>query len=144
MVGAAGCTRSQRARSNPAIYGAGNASNGEHARRCGFSDAVIRRYETGVSDPTGYSLKMLAEQLHISADYLLGITDNPYAHDSLEKKADQTEQTILDVYRREGWSGLARLSVEHLSKQKIEMNLLSDCFAQHISKWTRDRRTHLL
>jgi len=90
-------------------------SQRELARRCGFSDAVIRHYETGISDPSGYSLKMLAEQLNLSTDYLLGLTDNPRGQ-MAEGQTDETEQTILDVYRNEGWSGLARLSVERLSK----------------------------
>jgi transcriptional regulator with XRE-family HTH domain len=90
-------------------------SQRELARRCGFSDAQIRSYEVGANDPTGYSLKMLAEQLNLSTDYLLGITDDPRGHfgdDSLSSD----DATVLATFRREGWSGLARLSVENLSK----------------------------
>ena len=90
-------------------------SQRELARRCGFSDALIRRYEIGASDPTGYSLKVLAGQLDVSADYLLGMTDDPRGHVGYNQIKDD-ERIVLDTYRRDGWPGVFRLGAERISK----------------------------
>ena len=90
-------------------------SQRELARHCGFSDALVRRYEIGASDPTGHSLKVLAEQLGVSADYLLGMTDDPRGHYG-DGKLNPDEQKLLDSYRREGLGGLVRFVGEQMAK----------------------------
>src|SRR5579864_8476293 len=81
-------------------------SQRELARRCGFSIALIGKYETGASDPSGHFIRLLAEQLEVSADYLLGMTDDPRGHygDGL----DLSERELLDTYRHKGLAGLVR------------------------------------
>jgi transcriptional regulator with XRE-family HTH domain len=92
-----------------------NLSQSQLARRCGFSVGLISKYEFGESDPAGYFLKILAEQLAVSADYLLGITDDPRGHLGEGQMTDEESQ-ILNTFRRDGWSGVARLSVERITK----------------------------
>jgi len=89
-------------------------SQREFARQCGFSETLIRKYESGESDPAGYFLKVISEQLDVSSDYLLGISSEPRGHFG-DGQLNDDERTMLDTYRREGWQGVARLSVEHLS-----------------------------
>lgn len=38
----------------------------------------ISRYESGMNDPKGQTIVALACALHTSADYLLGLSDDPY------------------------------------------------------------------
>ncbi len=90
-------------------------SQREFARQCGFSETVIRKYEAGESDPAGYFLKVISTQLEVSSDYLLGISDEPRGHLG-DNSLTVDEKAVVDILRREGWSGVARLSVERLSK----------------------------
>jgi len=76
---------------------------------------MIQKYETGINDPTSYILKFMARQLDVSADYLLGMTDDPRIQ-VREPSLNDSERIILEIFRRDGWQGVARLSVEHLSK----------------------------
>ena len=87
----------------------------ELSRRCDLSDSMVQKYETGVNDPTSYILKLIAEQLEVSVDYLLGMTDDPHIQ-VREPSLDDNERTILEIYRREGWTGVIRLGAERLSK----------------------------
>lgn len=42
---------------------------------CGMSKNMVSIYENGESEPTGSVIKLLAENLGVSADYLLGIDE---------------------------------------------------------------------
>jgi len=90
-------------------------SQRELARECGIAESVIRRYESGVSEPSTTSLKLIAEKLNISADYLLGITDKPRGYLGDGQISDEEDQ-LLNAFRREGWSGVIRFGAERLSK----------------------------
>ena len=61
------------------------------------------------------SLKTIADVLDVSMDYLAGVTDDPRPKFT-SNVTDYEEQLILKTFRHEGWSGVARLSVERLSK----------------------------
>jgi transcriptional regulator with XRE-family HTH domain len=52
----------------------------ELAARIGINLRQISRYEAGESDPTGDALARLAKEMQVSADYLLGLTDDPNEH----------------------------------------------------------------
>jgi len=60
---------------------------------------VIRQtysaYETGRSKPDSDTLKMLAKLYNVSADYLLGNTNNPTPYDQAPQKPT-IEETILN------------------------------------------------
>ncbi len=82
---------------------------------CNLASNMIYRYENDLSDPTSGSLKIIAEKLNTSADYLIGLSDNP-ALRLLEVDLDSEEQNMVDTFRREGWPGVIRLGGERLSK----------------------------
>jgi len=90
-------------------------SQRELARRCGFSNAMIRNYEEEDSNPSASALKKLVEQLGVSADYLLGFTDDPRGHYG-DGQIDESERIMLDTYRRESWPGVIRLGVTQIEK----------------------------
>ncbi len=90
-------------------------SQQELADLCGVNKLQIHRYETGVTAPPAEKLKRFAEVFGIRSDYLLGLTDDPNVawRDPL---LNDDERTVIDVLRREGWSGIIRLGAERLSK----------------------------
>lgn len=90
-------------------------SQRELARLCGLSSPQIYKYENNQSDPTSTSLTAIADQLGVSTDFLLGRTDNPRGTLG-DDMVTEEEKKMLEIFRREGWSGVARLSVERLSK----------------------------
>lgn len=90
-------------------------SQRELARRCGLGESFINRYESGISDPSAANIKLIAEALGISADYLLGLSDEPRGQMGDGQLTDD-ERAVLDAYRRSGWAGLARLLAEALEK----------------------------
>lgn len=87
-------------------------SQRELARRCGIGEVQVSRYEAGAGDPSVANIKLMAETLELSTDYLLGLTDAHNGH--LELKED--ELVMLDAYRRAGWPGVARLMAEMMEK----------------------------
>lgn len=52
-----------------------NISPGMLSIKTGISDRMIRNYLKGQFQPTGYSLKMLAQGLGVSSDWLLGLEE---------------------------------------------------------------------
>ncbi|MHB8627523.1 MAG: helix-turn-helix domain-containing protein [Aggregatilineales bacterium] len=90
-------------------------SQRELGRLCNLGANQINRYENGTSDPTIHTLKAIADQLEVSTDFLLGLTDDPHVQ-VREPALNADERTMLEVYRREGWTGVIRLGAEKLSK----------------------------
>ncbi len=90
-------------------------SQRELARLCGIGESLISKYENGWGDPNVETLKLMAKTLNVSTDYLLGIVDDPQNHFGEAPFADE-ERIILETFRREGWAGVAHMSVERLSK----------------------------
>ena len=87
----------------------------ELSRLCGLGEAQVGKYESGLTDPTATSLKIIASVLDVSTDYLLGITDDPRRQiDPDRLSAD--EHQVLDTLRRESWPGIIRLGAERISK----------------------------
>lgn len=90
-------------------------SQRELARLCGVGEVMIYRYESGITDPSTKYLTLMADKLGVSTDYLVGLSDKPQGH-LKDKEISDDERILIDIFRREGWSGVARLSVERLSK----------------------------
>jgi transcriptional regulator with XRE-family HTH domain len=87
----------------------------ELARLCGFGINQITRYEIGLSQPTAEHLKIISEQLGVSADYLLGLTTNERGQLGDTTLSEQ-ERDVLEVLRHEGWLGLIRFCTERMAK----------------------------
>lgn len=87
----------------------------ELAHQSGVNEFQISRYETGRTEPSLSNLAQLAHHLDVSTDYLLGLVDYPYPL-LRPGEVSEGERVLVDTYRREGWSGVAQLSVARLSK----------------------------
>jgi transcriptional regulator with XRE-family HTH domain len=92
-----------------------NCVKDELGRRCGISDSMVNKYELGLIEPSAKYLGIIADQLEVSVDYLLGRTDEPYIVIS-ETTLSGEELKLLDTFRRQGWSGIAQLLAERLAK----------------------------
>ncbi|MHB8627957.1 MAG: helix-turn-helix domain-containing protein [Aggregatilineales bacterium] len=92
-----------------------NISQHELARLCGLSINQISRYELGLREPTAVSLIKVARALNVSMDYLVGLTEDRHGL-SVAQELNTYEREVIDAFRSEGWSGIARLGVERLSK----------------------------
>ncbi len=87
----------------------------ELARLCGVGEAMVYRYESGITDPSTKYLTLMADRLSVSTDYLVGLSDEPNGHLSDKTMSDE-ERIIIDAFRRDGWKGLARLSVDKVTQ----------------------------
>ncbi len=85
------------------------------SKACGLADNMIYRYENGLSDITGNTLKILVEKIGVNADYLLGLSDDPILHRQ-EPSLSEDERYIIETFRKGGWPGVIRLGGERLSK----------------------------
>ena len=85
------------------------------ARLCGLSINQISRYELGVREPTSISLIKIARALNVSMDYLAGLTEERNGLLAAQELTPQ-ERSIIDTFRKDGWSGIVRLGVERLTK----------------------------
>src|SRR4051794_10116870 len=73
-------------------------SQRELARRCGLNQLQIYRYEHGLSDPSATIVLTIARILGVSADYLLGLTDE--ARGIVEPgELNKHEKELLETFR---------------------------------------------
>jgi transcriptional regulator with XRE-family HTH domain len=82
---------------------------------CGMSQTQIFRYEGGHSEPSVESLAMMAQVLGVSADYLIGLSDDPGGYSAYQLTED--EGNLLNALRNEGWFGALKLSVEGMKEE---------------------------
>ena len=84
----------------------------ELARSCGISSNQMNRYEQGVSDPTSRLLIIIADELGVTTDYLLGRSDDPrfFAPDSLR----EDERKLLDAYTVGDMTTLVKLASDRV------------------------------
>lgn len=68
------------------------------ADRVGMSDQQIYRYESDKTDATGEALTKLSKALEVSADYLLGLVDEPNDH-LREESLSPVEQRLIWALR---------------------------------------------
>ena len=90
-------------------------SQRELARLCGLGENQIHRYETGKSDPSATHLKLIADKLGVSTDYLLGLSNEPHGQ-LVQSDLDNNELEVVETYRREGWIGIIRLGTDRIAK----------------------------
>ncbi len=89
-------------------------SQRELGRRSGVGETMIAKYERGETEPSGVVVRLLAETLNVSTDYLFGTTDDPRRYIADDPKMNEDERIVLETFRREGWRGIARLGVERM------------------------------
>jgi transcriptional regulator with XRE-family HTH domain len=87
------------------------------SKASGVGEMQLGRYESGENDPSAQNLKQIAKALQVSADYLLGITDDPQGHFGDSVILNETELAILVAYRREGWAGLFKLGADKVTNK---------------------------
>lgn len=66
------------------------------SRLTGLSINQIHRYENGIADPSTPILSAIANQLAVTTDYLLGLSDIPEGNIQLDLRND--ERQLLDAY----------------------------------------------
>jgi len=94
---------------------ANGLSQRELARLCGIAANQIFRYENGKGDISGTYLAIIAKKLGVSADYLLGLSDDPHG---LLSPVDLNlhERDVIEALRKDGWIGVIRLATDRLAK----------------------------
>lgn len=82
---------------------------------------MMRKYEGGTSDPSVTHLAIMADLFGVSADYLLGRSDDPggqYVPVINDLSGD--ERRLVARFREDGWYGVARLVVARLAGRSEE------------------------
>lgn len=89
------------------------------ADRCKMSKAQIWRYENAESDPTADALMRLAKELEVSADYLLGISDD--ANPNIRPEDLSTvERDLVRAYRNGDFQELMRIGANRSEITSID------------------------
>lgn len=84
---------------------------------CGISEQQIFRYENAKSDPTTKFLAVIAQQLGVSMDYLVGLSDYPNGSFGEMLRAEQ--HRWLDMYDSEDWLSALAMILERL-REKLQ------------------------
>ena len=63
-----------------------NLSRRELGKKINMTSVTIGMYESGKITPNTETIKKLAESLHCSIDYLLGVSDSPYVYKLTDEK----------------------------------------------------------
>lgn len=80
-------------------------------KRLGLGNTQVYRYENGKAEPTTQTVVSLARELGVSADYLLGLSDDPL--DKWEHAALSAEEIqIIEARRRNDLREYVRLGLE--------------------------------
>ena len=68
------------------------------AAATGIDQKTLSNYETGKTNPDGYSLIRLADFFEVSIDYLVGRIDSPiFTKDDICKKIEQIKKDLDDI-----------------------------------------------
>lgn len=89
-------------------------SQRELAKRCALSINQINRYETGATEPSANILALIARELGVSTDYLLGLSDIPTAN--APDKLHPDERDLLEAYILGDSTTMLMLMYERLQK----------------------------
>lgn len=87
----------------------------ELGRLCGIAENMIHRYETGKADPSASHLRLIADKLEVSTDYLLGLTSQLRGQLG-DTALSPDEQEVVDILRRDGWNGVLKLAADRITK----------------------------
>lgn len=90
------------------------------ANLIGVTEYQISRYETGKSEATSTTLEAIAKHLGVSADYLLGLTDE--ANDHYGDEVSSEHQKLIDAYESGDSVTLLGMFRDRLEKLEGENN----------------------
>jgi transcriptional regulator with XRE-family HTH domain len=82
-------------------------SRREVSERVDIAEAQVVRYEAGVNDATGDVLARLATLFNVSADYLLGLTDDPTPNLGTDLRPE--EAAVIAAWRRGDYREVMRV-----------------------------------
>lgn len=88
---------------------------------CEFGETEVNRYERDKkpSDPSASHLTKIAQQLHVSSDWLLGLSDEPLGQLSPgENGLTDDHLQLIRLYDAGDFMGVSKLIFEKLAKQK--------------------------
>lgn len=80
----------------------------QFAEKIGIPATTLRNYENGSREPGHSFLVQMAEEFHVSTDYLLGLTDDRVIK---TKKASSSEETEEEALERALVQNFARMNV---------------------------------
>lgn len=83
----------------------------ELAERVGAGTNQIYRYEKGETDPSAEVLAALAKELGVTADWLLGLTDEPLGGFS-DKEMSPRERQLLRAFRSDDFKEMMRIAAQ--------------------------------
>lgn len=92
----------------------------ELSRLLGIGENQINKYENGGADPSLRNLYMIAAQLQVTTDYLMGLSDTPTGYSIGE--LSNNERLFLDAYK----TGDALTVVKLLSDRVRELENEAD------------------
>lgn len=92
-------------------------SQADLANRLGIGQNQIYRYEVGQVEPSPTILGLLARELNVTTDWLLGLTDKPSQRIE-EGDLTPSERELLTAYRRGNLQDLLRIVVEEPATEK--------------------------
>ncbi len=88
----------------------------ELAQRCGFGQSQQNKWENGKNTPMVETVVNLAEELGVTSDYLLGLTDDPRAYWQTEGLSP-TEWAVVRALRRHDLGQLMRIALDEMERE---------------------------
>jgi transcriptional regulator with XRE-family HTH domain len=95
------------------------------ARRLGVSQQQVGRWESGTQDTTADFLGRLAKALNCTADWLLGLVEQPQAH-LRARELSAVESQLLELYRQRKLPDMIMRLVNELSRTQTQEALEVD------------------
>lgn len=86
----------------------------ELARLCSMGENQINKYENGGGEPSISNLKLIAQELGVTTDYLLGLSDSPNERTDVSLRPD--ERQLLEAYTAGDGLKMFALMYERLQK----------------------------
>jgi transcriptional regulator with XRE-family HTH domain len=88
----------------------------EVANKLGVSENQYNKWEMGKANPRYDLLLLIVDFFKVTADFIMGRTDDPRGYPALDKLSGD-EETILSAFRAGGWSGAGKLIFDRLTEQ---------------------------
>ncbi len=83
----------------------------ELAIRLNLGQSQLNKYENNKSDPTPEVIVRLAKELNVTADWLLGLVDEPNENVRLPDLSAQ-ELKLLQAFRRKNYQDIMKVAIE--------------------------------